>query len=103
MAMQHSPLLMSRILDRGARLSPKDDIVTATAEGVRRQTIGQTRDRAHQLAHALTKAGIKVGDRVGTFMWNGSPVFVDRREVLTPATPAAVWAAVSALSTTEDQ
>ena len=72
MAMQHSPLLMSRILDRGARLSPKDDIVTATAEGVRRQSIRQTRDRAHQLAHALAKAGIRLGDRVGTFMWNGS-------------------------------
>jgi hypothetical protein len=29
--------------------------------------------------------------------WAGGTVFVDRREVITPATPAAVWAAVSAL------
>lgn len=72
MAMQHSPLLMSRILDRGARVAPNEEIVTATADGVRRQTYAQTRDRAHQLAHALTAAGIQIGDRVGTFMWNGS-------------------------------
>ncbi|MCP5181213.1 MAG: long-chain fatty acid--CoA ligase [Pseudomonadales bacterium] len=72
MAMQHSPLLMSRILDRGARLSPNEEIVTATAEGVRRQTLRETRNRAHQLAHALKAAGIREGDRVGTFMWNGS-------------------------------
>ncbi len=72
MAMQHTPLLMSRILDRGATVAPNEEIVTATATGVRRQTYKQTRDRAHQLAHALADAGIRPGDRVGTFMWNGS-------------------------------
>jgi len=72
MAMQHTPLLMSNILDRGAKVAPNEEIVTATADGVRRQTYRQTRDRAHQLAHALRDAGIEVGDRVGTFMWNGS-------------------------------
>ena len=30
MAMQHSPLLMSKILDRGARVQPREEIVTAT-------------------------------------------------------------------------
>lgn len=72
MAMQHSPLLMSRLLDRGARIAPNEAIVTATANGTRRQTVRETRNRAHQLAHALENVGIKVGDRVGTFMWNGS-------------------------------
>lgn len=72
MAMQHSPLLMSRILDRGAKVAPDEEIVTATTDGVRRQSYRQTRDRAHQLAHALHDAGIQIGDRVGTFMWNGS-------------------------------
>jgi fatty-acyl-CoA synthase len=72
MAMQHTPLLMSNILDRGAVVAPNEEIVTATADGVRRQTYAQTRDRAHQLAHALADAGVRIGDRVGTFMWNGS-------------------------------
>ena len=72
MAMQRTPLLMSNILDRGAKVAPQEEIVTATEDGVRRQTYLETRDRAHQLAHALRQAGIGVGDRVGTFMWNGS-------------------------------
>ena len=72
MAMQRTPLLMSNILDRGAQVAPNEEIVTATEDGVRRQTYLETRDRAHQLAHALRQAGIGVGDRVGTFMWNGS-------------------------------
>ncbi len=72
MAMQHTPLLMGFILDRGAKVAPNEEIVTATETGVRRQTYKETRDRAHQLAHALADAGVQVGDRVGTFMWNGS-------------------------------
>ena len=72
MAMQHTPLLMSKIIDRGAKVAPYEEIVTATENGVRRQTYKETRDRAHQLAHALADAGIAAGDRVGTFMWNGS-------------------------------
>ncbi|MFU8814704.1 MAG: long-chain fatty acid--CoA ligase [Pseudomonadales bacterium] len=72
MAMQHTPLLMSNILDRGAKIAPNEEIVTATETGVRRQTYRETRDRAHQLAHALAAAGVAIGDRVATFMWNGS-------------------------------
>ena len=72
MAMQHTPLLMAKLLDRGAIVAPNEEIVTATDEGTRRQNLRETRDRAHQLAHALTDAGIGIGDRVGTFMWNGS-------------------------------
>ena len=72
MAMQHTPLLMSRLADRGAKVAPDVDVVTATETGTRRQTLAETRDRAHQLAHALFDFGIRPGDRVGTFMWNGS-------------------------------
>ena len=72
MAMQHTPLLMGFILDRGAKVAPNEEIVTATESGVRKQTYKETRDRAHQLAHALADAGVEIGDRVATFMWNGS-------------------------------
>jgi len=72
MAMQRTPLLMSNLLDRGAKVAPNEEIVTATEGGVRRQTYLETRNRAHQLAHALKESGIDVGDRVATFMWNGS-------------------------------
>ncbi len=72
MGMQHTPLLMHRLLDRGARVAPHEEIVTLTGNGTRRMNYRQLRDRSHQLAHALRDAGIKVGDRVGTFMWNGS-------------------------------
>ena len=72
MAMQRTPMLMGPLLDRGARVAPNEEIITATADGVRRQTVKETRDRAHQLAHALADAGVEVGDRVATFMWNGS-------------------------------
>jgi acyl-CoA synthetase (AMP-forming)/AMP-acid ligase II len=70
MTMQNTPLLMSRILGRGAVLDPEVEIVTMQAEGTHRQTLKQTWDRANQLAHALNDSGIEVGDRVGSFMWN---------------------------------
>jgi fatty-acyl-CoA synthase len=62
---------MSRLLDRGARLSPDEEIVTATGGAPQRQSYAQTRARACQLANALRRAGVRVGDRVATFMWNG--------------------------------
>ncbi len=70
--MQHTPLLMRQLVERGAVVAPDEEIVTATESGTRRQTYRETRDRAHQLAHALAGAGIGIGDRVATFMWNGS-------------------------------
>ena len=72
MGMQHTPLTMSRIINRGAVVQPDSEIVTATGDGVRRQTYSSTVRRSNQLAHALRRDGIAVGDRVGTFMWNGS-------------------------------
>ena len=72
MGMQRTPLVMSRLIDRGATVAPQAEIVTATETGTRRQTYLETRNRAHQLAHALRDAGIGIGDRVGTFMWTGS-------------------------------
>ena len=70
MTMQNTPLLMSRILGRGAQLDPEVEVVTMQADGTHRQSLKQTWDRANQLAHTLAGAGIGVGDRVGSFMWN---------------------------------
>ncbi|MEX0737848.1 MAG: long-chain fatty acid--CoA ligase [Pseudohongiella sp.] len=72
MTMQQTPLLMHRLMDRGAMLQPDVEVLTATADGARSQTMLETRNRAHQLAHALNDAGIQIGDHVGTFMWNGA-------------------------------
>ncbi len=72
MSMQRTPLLMHYLMERGARVAPHEEIVTATVDGARRQTYLETRNRAHQLAHALAEHGIQVGDRVATFMWNGA-------------------------------
>ena len=68
--MQRTPLLMSKLMENGARVAPNVEIVTASATGTKRLTYAEVRGRAHQLAHALTAAGVQQGDRVGTFLWN---------------------------------
>ena len=71
MTMQQTPLLLSRILGRGAILDPDVEVVTAQAGGTtHRQTLGKTWERANQVAHALKSHGIQVGDRMASFMWN---------------------------------
>ncbi|MEX2489126.1 MAG: long-chain fatty acid--CoA ligase [Pseudomonadales bacterium] len=70
MTMQQTPLLMSRILGRGATLDPNEEVVTLQENGTHRQTLKATWQRANQLASALDKHGIQVGDRVASFMWN---------------------------------
>lgn len=70
MTMQNTPLLMSKILGRGAILDPDIEVVTKQADGVHRQTLKQTWDRANQLAHALNAHGIEIGDRIASFMWS---------------------------------
>ncbi len=70
MAMQRTPLLMSTLLENGARVAPKNEIVSATGSGTKRLSYSEVRGRAHQLAHALKAVGVQQGDRVGTFLWN---------------------------------
>ena len=70
MTMQNTPLLMSRILGRGAIMDPEIEVVTQQADGTHRQTLKQTWNRANQVAHALNNHGIGISDRVGSFMWN---------------------------------
>lgn len=70
MTMQQTPLLLSRILGRGAKLDPNEEVVTMQENGTHRQTLRTTWNRASQVAGALNQHGIKVGDRVASFMWN---------------------------------
>tara|TARA_B100000676_G_C18086697_1_gene855662 strand:+ start:3197 stop:4837 length:1641 start_codon:yes stop_codon:yes gene_type:complete len=71
MTMQTTPLLLSTLMERAARIAPDEEIVTLGANSKHRQSYGDTRARACQLANALSRHGIEVGDRVATFMWNG--------------------------------
>jgi hypothetical protein len=70
MTMQRTPLLLSRLVDRGARVAPNEQVVTRLPNGLHRQTLAQTRARAAQLAHALAADGVKLGDRVASLLWN---------------------------------
>ncbi len=72
MTMQKTPLLMSRILGRGAMLDPNEEVVTLQENGTHRQTLQCTWERANQLASALSEHGIRPGDRVASFMWNSN-------------------------------
>ena len=55
---------------RAERLYPDTEIVSRTAEGIKRYTYAEYGDRVRQLANALDELGIEEGDRVGTFCWN---------------------------------
>ena len=71
MTMQRTPLLISRLLDRGAWIAPETEIVTLTSCGTHRQTYADAAGRAAALANGLRDLRIEMGDRVATFMWNG--------------------------------
>ncbi len=70
MTMQRTPLILSRLMERGPLLSPREEIVTRTETGIHRQTYADLRRRSHQVAHALAGRGVKLGDRVASFLWN---------------------------------
>ncbi|QJX03422.1 long-chain fatty acid--CoA ligase [Alcanivorax sp. IO_7] len=70
--MMDAPLSLMDVLDYGAQVHPKAEIVSATVEGgEHRQTYRETRHRVARLAHALVALGVKPGDRVATIAWNG--------------------------------
>jgi acyl-CoA synthetase (AMP-forming)/AMP-acid ligase II len=71
LTMQRTPLLMWRLLDRGALLAPDEQIVSILGSGEKhRQTYAETAIRARRLANALAAHGIRPGDRVATLLWN---------------------------------
>jgi acyl-CoA synthetase (AMP-forming)/AMP-acid ligase II len=70
MTMQRVPLLLSRLMDRGPRLCPTEEIVTKTESGLHRMTYADLKKRSCKLANALAASDIRIGDRVASFQWN---------------------------------
>jgi acyl-CoA synthetase (AMP-forming)/AMP-acid ligase II len=68
--MMDRPLLLGHFLERAEKLYPRREIVSRTAQGVRRTSYGELGRRVRRLASALPKLGLDPGDRVGTFAWN---------------------------------
>lgn len=68
--MQQVQLSVARLLQHGATLHGRSEVVTATDEGVRRASYESVGRNAARLAHGLARLGVRPGDRVATFMWN---------------------------------
>ncbi len=70
--MMERPLLISSILDYGARYHGEVEIVSRSVEGpIHRTTYCAAAARTQQLAHALTELGARPGERIATLAWNG--------------------------------
>ena len=70
--MQDLPLTTNWILDRAEQYFSAKEIVTKTAKGVERSTIGEVATEARKLAGILDDLGISADGRVGTFAWNSA-------------------------------
>ena len=69
--MMDTPLVVSHLLDRAARLFGRIEIVSRTPQrSVVRHTYADLHRRAGALARALIGEGLAHGDRVATLMWN---------------------------------
>ncbi len=68
--MQDAPLTIDSILRRGEQYYPASKIVTKTATGKLRTTIGDVAVNARRIGSALDRLGLSADARVGTFSWN---------------------------------
>ncbi len=70
--MQDFPLTIGGILRHVTQVHGDAEVVTATADGFRRQSYADLGRRAAQLANGLRSLGITGDQRVGTFQWNNA-------------------------------
>ncbi len=68
--MMDTPLTLTPVLERAARLFPKKEIATRTDTGMHRYTFADFHARVHRLAWTLERMGVKPGERVGSLCWN---------------------------------
>ncbi len=68
--MQEGPLLLSGLLEHGARVYADSRVLTYDGEATRSATYAEVGGRAHRLAGALAALGVQEGDCVGSFLWN---------------------------------
>jgi fatty-acyl-CoA synthase len=70
--MMDVPLTVTGIMRYGTSVFADREVVTAGADGTRRQSYGITGERAARLANALRKLGVDGDQRVGTLLWNNA-------------------------------
>ncbi len=70
--MMDVPLTIGALMRYGVSAFGDREVVTATADGPRRQSYGQTGANAARLAGALRGLGIDADQRVATLMWNNA-------------------------------
>lgn len=73
--MMDYPLTLQHIFARAQKLFAQREIVTVTADGTDRTTLGALCERSTRLAAALATLGIRQGDRVATLGWNTASHF----------------------------
>src|ERR1700681_2894779 len=70
--MMDVPLTVTALMRYGTSVFGDKEVVTAVAEGTRRQTYAATGERAARLANALRRLGVDGDQRVATLLWNNS-------------------------------
>ena len=68
--MQDGPLVLTHFFERAETLFPRKEIVTATRDGIVRETYGEWAHRSRLLGGVFDQLGISADGRIGTFAWN---------------------------------
>ncbi len=68
--MMDYPLTLTHLLERSARLFPKQEIASRMPDGMHRYSYAEFHSRVHAVARLLEELGVQPGDRVGSLCWN---------------------------------